>query len=188
MSACPFKFHFDISVLHLLLVQATLLAESIRLQREAARLPSTCPSGPHSARRTLMYWAWRHKYGPKHLGAHLAFRSQIRCGFLGSQHMEEIGLFPVCWWGWDDHVPVSRYHIPTHLLLRELAMPQDDWRLTIPGVCLTQEWKAVKGISGAMKHPVDGFLPKYYSIAPCLGDTGFWFIEKPSQVLKLRLP
>lgn len=67
-------------------------------------------------------------------------------------------------------------------------MPQDDWRLTIPGVFLTQEWKAVKGISGAMKHPVDGFLPKYYSIAPCLGDTGFWFIEKPSQVLKLRSP
>lgn len=87
MSACPFKFHFDISVLHLLLVQATLLTESVRLQREAARLPSTCLSGPHSARSILMYWAWRHKYGPKHLGAHLAFRSRIRCGFLGSHHI-----------------------------------------------------------------------------------------------------
>lgn len=67
-------------------------------------------------------------------------------------------------------------------------MPQDDWRLSIPGVFLTQEWLAVKGIPGATKHPVDGFLPKYYSIDPSLGDTGFWYIEKPSQVLQLHLP
>lgn len=52
MSTGPFKFHLGISVLHLLLVQATLVTETITLRREAARLPSTCPSALPSAWNT----------------------------------------------------------------------------------------------------------------------------------------
>lgn len=59
MSTYPFRFHIGISVLHSLLVQATFLTESIKLQKEA-RLPSTCPSGLTSACNSLMYCGGRH--------------------------------------------------------------------------------------------------------------------------------
>lgn len=55
MPTDPFKVYTGISVQHLLLVRATFLTESIKLQREAARLPSTCPSGLPSAWNTDVF-------------------------------------------------------------------------------------------------------------------------------------
>ena len=131
MSTYPFRFHIGISVLHSLLVQATFLTESIKLQKEA-RLPSTCPSGLPSACTTLRYWGGRHKDGQKHLGAHLVLGSlhPIWASFL-VQHSPEKGwpslllaAYQVVLLGFHaveqsrSFIQFTCYHIPTKILLK----------------------------------------------------------------------